>query len=162
MAFMLITACSPQRKIERAKQIVITNKPAFDSVGYIWSTLHPCVSDTVVHEKTDTIVGESMVYIDTISVPYENIKYIYKTINTTPTIIEKKITAYVTDERQVNELTLQLQKCNIEKANLNTTILQKDLQKLDEHKKVNTLWYWIVGLVVVLIGSHIIRYKFKL
>ena len=50
MAFMLITACSPQRKIERAKQIVITNKPAFDSVGYIWSTLHPCVSDTVVHE----------------------------------------------------------------------------------------------------------------
>lgn len=162
MAFMLITACSPQRKIERAKQIVITNKPAFDSVGYIWSTLHPCVSDTVVHEKTDTIVGESMVYIDTISVPYENIKYIYKTINTTPTIIEKKTTAYVTDERQVNELTLQLQKCNIEKANLNTEIAAGKLVLIAKDKKYNILLLWLIGVCIVLVLSHILRSKFKI
>jgi hypothetical protein len=159
---MLITACSPQKKIERAKQIVITNKPAFDSVGHVWATLNPCVSDTVINEITDTIYGENAVFIDTVYAPQENIKYIYKTITKPSTIIEKKTMAYVTDYRQVNLLKEQLKEQQIKNNYLLGNVDTKELLIKEQKKIATNRLYYIIGLIIVLIASHILRSKIKL
>ncbi|OPZ92397.1 MAG: hypothetical protein BWY74_01592 [Firmicutes bacterium ADurb.Bin419] len=162
MAFVLITACSPQKKIERSKQIVLTNKPAFDSVGMVWSQLHPCVSDTVMNEITDTIYGENAVFIDTVYIPKENIKYIYKTITKPSTIIEKKTMAYVTDYRQVNLLKEQLKEQQIKNNYLLGNVDTKELLIKEQKKIASNRLYYIIGLIIALIASHILRSKIKL
>ena len=162
MAFMLLTACSPQRKIERAKQIVITNKPALDSVGHVWATLNPCVSDTIINEITDTIYGENAVFIDTVYAPQENIKYIYKTITKPPTIIEKKTMAYVTDYRQVNLLKEQLKEQQIKNNYLLGSADTKELSIKEQKKIASNRLYYIIGLIIALLASHVLRSKIKL
>ena len=159
---MLITACSPQKKIERAKQIVITNKPAFDSIGHVWATLNPCVSDTIINEITDTIYGENAIFIDTVYAPQENIKYIYKTITKPPTIIEKKTMAYVTDYRQVNLLKEQLKEQQIKNNYLLGSADTKELSIKEQKKIASNRLYYIIGLIIALLASHVLRSKIKL
>lgn len=161
MAFMLITACSPQKKIERSKQIVLTNKPAFDSVGIVWSQLHPCVNDTVINEITDTIYGENVLFSDTIHIPQDNIKYIYKTITKPYTVIEKKM-AYVTDNRQINLLKEQINNERIKSNYLLGSLDTKELSIKEQKKISNNRIYYIIGLIIALIASHILRSKIKL
>lgn len=162
MALLLITACSPQKKIERSKQIVLTNKPAFDSVGHIWAQLNPCASDTVINEITDTIYGENVFFSDTIYMPQDNIKYIYKTITKQPTVIEKKTTSYITDNRQVNLLKDQLNNERIKSNYLLGNIDTKELSIKEQKKIANKRMYYIIGLIITLIASHILRSKIKL
>lgn len=156
---ILIIACSPQRRINRAKQIVLTNKEAFDTVGSIWATLNPCVSDTVLTTGVDTIYSEKVESIDTVFMPKENIKYVYKTLYKT---IDKKSTAYVVDGRQIGILNEQIHKLQLLNKDLQLAITNKDLAIIKETKHRNKLWYWIIGLAITFVISHILRSKFKL
>lgn len=159
---IILVSCNTQRRVEKATQIVITNKNAFDTVGSVWASLHPCVSDTVINNISDTSYGETLIYTDTVYVPKEQVKYIYKTITKSPTVIEKKSTAYVTDYRQVHDLAEQIQKLKINNANLNVDIYEKNSRIEDEKKRGNKLLYWLIGIIVLLIGSHILRSYIKI
>lgn len=157
MALLLVLACSPQRRIEKAKQTVLTNPAAFDSIGGIWAELHPCVSDTVLDMVTDTLYGENLVFTDTVFVPTERVKYIYKTITKTPTIVEKKTTAFTRDKRQEEKLKEQLTQKEIAVSYLNGSIAEKEKQIDSEKKRANKLWYWLIGISILCIVSHIFR-----
>jgi len=170
---ILIASCSAQKRIEKAKQIVLTNKPAFDSVGHIWAQLNPCVTDTIIDVKVDTIRGKDVVKTIFIKGGY---KYLDTTINNVriklledgnvyidipeklPTTVHK--TAYITDKRQEDILKSDIQKLSIENANMKTTVaqketllVQKDLQIKAENKRGNNYVFWLIVTGIALAVS---------
>lgn len=177
---LLIASCSAQKKIEKAKQIVLTNKPAFDSIGHIWAKLNPCVTDTVINAKVDTIHGKDVIKTIFIKGGY---KYLDTTINNIhikvledgnvylnipeklPTTVYK--TAYITDKRQEDILKSDIQKLSIENANVKTTVaqketllMQKDLQIKTANKRVNNYKFWlIVAGIALAVSLFTIVYK---
>jgi len=177
---LLIASCSAQKRIEKAKQIVLTNKPAFDSVGHIWAQLNPCVTDTIIDVKVDTIRGNDVIKTIFIKGGY---KYLDTTINNVriklledgnvyidipekfPTIVYK--TAYITDKRQEDILKSDIQKLSIENANIKTTVAQKetllaqkDLQIKAENKRGNNYVFWlIVACIALAVSLFTIIYK---
>lgn len=177
---LLIASCSAQKRIEKAKQIVLTNKPAFDSVGHIWAQLNPCVTDTIIDVKVDTIHGKDVIKTIFIKGGY---KYLDTTINNVriklledgnvyidipeklPTTVYK--TAYITDKRQEDILKYDIQKLSIENANIKTTVAQKetllaqkDLQIKAENKRGNNYVFWlIVACIALAVSLFTIIYK---
>ena len=177
---LLIASCSAQKRIEKAKQIVLTNKPAFDSVGHIWAQLNPCVTDTIIDVKVDTIRGKDFIKTIFIKGGY---KYLDTTINNVriklledgnvyidipeklPTTVYK--TAYITDKRQEDILKSDIQKLSIENANIKTTVAQKetllaqkDLQIKAENKRGNNYVFWlIVAGIALAVSLFTIIYK---
>ena len=177
---LLIASCSAQKRIEKAKQIVLTNKPAFDSVGHIWAQLNPCVTDTIIDVKVDTIRGKDFIKTIFIKGGY---KYLDTTINNVriklledgnvyidipeklPTIVYK--TAYITDKRKEDILKSDIQKLSIENANIKTTVAQKetllaqkDLQIKAENKRGNNYVFWlIVACIALAVSLFTIIYK---
>jgi len=170
---LLIASCSAQKRIEKAKQIVLTNKPAFDSVGHIWAQLNPCVTDTIIDVKVDTIRGKDFIKTIFIKGGY---KYLDTTINNVriklledgnvyidipeklPTTVYK--TAYITDKRQEDILKSDIQKLSIENANIKTTVAQKetllaqkDLQIKAENKRGNNYVFWLIVTGIALAVS---------
>lgn len=170
---LLIASCSAQKRIEKAKQIVLTNKPAFDSVGHIWAQLNPCVTDTIIDVKVDTIRGKDVIKTIFIKGGY---KYLDTTINNVriklledgnvyidipeklPTTVYK--TAYITDKRQEDILKSDIQKLSIENANTKTTVAQKetllaqkDLQIKAENKRGNNYVFWLIVTGIALAVS---------
>ena len=170
---ILIASCSAQKRIEKAKQIVLTNKPAFDSVGHIWAQLNPCVTDTIIDIKVDTIHGKDAIktifikggykYLDTI-INSVHIKLledgnVYIDIpEKLPTTVYK--TAYITDKRQEDILKSDIQKLSIENANIKTIVAQKetllaqkDLQIKAENKRGNNYVFWLIVIGIALAVS---------
>lgn len=170
---LLIASCSAQKRIEKAKQIVLTNKPAFDSVGHIWAQLNPCVTDTIIDVKVDTIRGNDVIKTIFIKGGY---KYLDTTINNVriklledgnvyidipeklPTTVYK--TAYITDKRQEDILKSDIQKLSIENANIKTIVAQKetllaqkDLQIKAENKRGNNYVFWLIVIGIALAVS---------
>ena len=154
---LLIASCSAQKRIEKAKQIVLTNKPAFDSVGHIWAWLNPCATDTTITSKIDTIQGESFYYIDTTTVHDSTVKT--KTLVKVQKQIIRQM-AYVADYRQIRILEKDIEKLSIENANLRTNIAQKDLQIKAENKRGNNYVFWlIVACIALAVSLFTIIYK---
>jgi len=170
---ILIVSCSAQKRIEKAKQIVLTNKSAFDSVGHIWAWLNPCVTDTIIDVKIDTIHGKDAIktifikggykYLDTI-INSVHIKLledgnVYIDIpEKLPTTVYK--TAYITDKRQEDILKSDIQKLSIENANIKTTVAQKDLQIKAENKRGNNYAFWlIIAGIALAVSLFTIIYK---
>lgn len=44
--FMALPGCSPGKRLEKAKQKVLTDAAAFDEVGRKWNELNPCINDS--------------------------------------------------------------------------------------------------------------------
>ena len=177
---LLIASCSAQKKIEKAKQIVLTNKPGFYSIGNIWAKLNPFVTNTVINAKVDTIHGKDVIKTIFIKGGY---KYLDTTINNIhikvledgnvylnipeklPTTVYK--TAYITDKRQEDILKSDIQKLSIENANVKTTVaqketllMQKDLQIKTANKRVNNYKFWlIVAGIALAVSLFTIVYK---
>lgn len=170
---LLIASCSAQKKIEKAKQIVLTNKPTFDSVGHIWAQLNPCVTDTIIDVKADTIYGKDVIKTIFIKGGYKYLDTVINNIHIKlledgnvyidipeklPTTVYKK--AYITDKRQENILKSDIQKLSIENANIKTTVAQKDLQIKAENKRGNNYLFWlIVAGISLAVSLFTIIYK---
>lgn len=169
-----IASCSAQRKIEKAKQRVITNKEAFDYVGDIYRDLHPCANDTILKTETDTIIGKTIYSTDTIPA-----SLYYKKLDTTlrgvhirlledgkifiqipkqePTIIKEKNTGFITNKTDMQLLKDELQEEKIKNAGKDGIIATQEKQIKAENKRGNNYAFWLIIAGILLVGSHIAR-----
>jgi len=109
--FSLIFILFGCTSIEKATQKVLTNKEAFETVGWKYSQLNPCINDTIayfiqgdttVNEVHDTLVIKAK---DTFTVKrIDTVK-----VRTTRTVrITDTIKQVVTDVREITYLTAKL------------------------------------------------------
>ena len=170
-----IASCSAQRKIEKSKQRVLTNKEAFEYVGSIYRGLHPCANDTILKTQTDTIIGKTIYTTDTIPA-----SLYYKKLDTTlrgihirlledgkifiqipkqeATIIKEKNTGFIVDKTEINLLKDELQEEKIKDAGKDGIIANQEKQIKAEKKRGNNYAFWLIISGIIFIGSHIARF----
>jgi hypothetical protein len=126
----ILFACNPQKPVRKSINRVLQNDTAFAKVGAVWQRLNPCLNDTVVDFISDTLVVHDTttnveVFVDTAT------KTIYKTVEKQ---ILKKVsifdTAYITDNRAINQLNEVVRIREKENENLKgqLTTTQKELK----------------------------------
>lgn len=99
---MMAASCSETKKLNKAKQRVLTNKEAFNEVGATWARLNPCSIDSVIKYATSEVIKIDTFYShgDVVYAPKDHDTVtIYKQKNRTDTI---KI--YLRDLRYENTL----------------------------------------------------------
>lgn len=180
-----IASCSVQKKIEKSKQRVLTNKEAFNYIGSIYRELHPCANDTILKTQTDTIIGKTIYSTDTIP----TVLY-YKKLDTTlrgvhirlledgkifiqipkqeATIIKEKNTGFIVDKTEINLLKDELQEEKIKNATKDGIIATQNLETIKQEteikaqkKRGNNYVFWLTISGILFIGSHILRSKLK-
>ena len=138
------------KKLENAKQLVITNPVAFDSVGELYTKLHPCKNlisfktDTVDHHDTTQTLYH---YTDTV----KHTDTVVKTITITNTKIIHD-TATVIDGQQIGILTDQLNAKNIQIANMNGQIIQASQATAAEKKRADKFLYYLIAIAIIVAG----------
>ena len=70
--------------------------------------------------------------------------------------------AYVTDYRQVNLLKEQLKEQQIKNNYLLGSADTKELSIKEQKKIASNRLYYIIGLIIALLASHVLRSKIKL
>ena len=165
LSLILLFACNPGRKIEKAEQLVRTTTPSFNKVGQEWNALHPCATDTFHKSKPDTIItpGDTLWHYQwvTDTLNHHDTAYVLKTIYKNILI---KDTAFLNDKQLLKIDVDSIGKLNREKsaANQNIVDLTAVVQKQDKEKD-KWLWYFI-GACVALAGTNAfwLYSKFKL
>jgi hypothetical protein len=153
IASLFIHACISDQK---ALQIVLTKKPLFDTVGQVYTQLHPCNPISISH-KSDTsyLHDTSIVYkVDTVG------NYIHDT--TTKTIrlytkIHDRDT--IVDGQQITILKSQLEQKQLDIAVLNTTIFDNqvaDNKKIKELQHAKDIADWELWGLLILIGLGVL------
>lgn len=137
---------------QKALQTVLTKKPLFDTVGQVYTQLHPCNPITIVHHSdTSYLHDTSTVYkVDTIG------NYIHDT--TTKTIrlytkIHDRDT--IVDGQQIAILESQIAYDNVKLGELTGKIDATQIQVVSEHSRGNgwelKFWLLLAAIVVVIL-----------
>lgn len=137
-----LSGCNPERKIQRAEQIVRTEPMSFDKIGAEWSLLHPCSNDTLIrlmndttsHNDTTILKGNDSLRIDTVR------------INTVQTITKIKIQT-VTDHKAEQIWKDSADKLKISLANSAGQIIEKDKRVKDGDAKNTNLMWFLIGAI---------------
>ena len=159
LAFMLhFSGCSA---ISKAIQKVEINEQAFNKVGADWARLNPCVTDSVVSLKHDTINTTDTAYqfLPGIHLVHDN--YIHDTVMQTITkkvIIHDSVKVQLVDERRLQEATdtaYSYKLALVEAKGANDTI-QGQL------KHSRNIWRIIalaaIGALITVIGLRVFRF----
>lgn len=149
-----VTACSPQKKLHRAEQAVLTDKEAFNYVGGIWAKLNPCFTDTVIKYTTNEVYKIDTFYNhgDIVTAPgtHDTVR-IVKTIKSTDTI-----KVYWRDKRMEGILQDSIVTLKIDKGNAQTAY---EIQKQETNKKSKLAF--LLLMIIVFENIAIILYKAK-
>jgi len=151
-------SCSPQRKIIKAEQLVITNSQSFDKIGKKWQLLNPCANDTTFEIKGDTTILRDTLYkprTDTLkgdTILIKQIKIVTKTI--VQSIVDRQ--KQKLDQDSINNL-------NVESANLKGQLLSKNKEVSDANKRTNKwiTWFTITILIIICFNGYFVISKFK-
>jgi len=121
---VLISFCHSCITTNKAIQKVLTTKSAFDTVGQVYTLLHPCINivERISHDTAYTHDTTTVSKVDTVG------KYIYDTtvrkIRTTATIHD---TATIVDGQQISILNSQIEESGKQIAMLNQAVTDKEL-----------------------------------
>jgi hypothetical protein len=145
-------ACNPQKKLEKAKQLVLTNKEAFNNIGDKWQQINPCADDTLIVNSSDTVNVINTFFsvkTDTINgiVTDTVTKTVTKTVKITDTIHH-----YITDNRALKVLqdTIVVYKIKVAEVSGQSNVYQS------EAKKYKLLYRWALIIPLLLIVLFII------
>jgi len=142
---LCFSGCNAEKRLEKAKQEVLTDSASFDYVGRKFVALNPCTnkiiykSDTIYqYDTTETFTS----YTDT----FNHTDTVVKTIKLTAvkTIHD---TATVIDGQQVQLLQSQLAQRNLQIAQMNGQILSANDATKDATKRGNKFLYWLIAVV---------------
>jgi len=170
---LVVSACSPAKKVQKAEQLVITNPQSFEKLGLKWSELNPCVNDTVislVEAAIDSITfAEYLKYLDKKNEPtkadsiplmlrqayyfgFDEAKRQLGSVKIPKT--EKKTTIQtVLDTRGLNKLKDSVNKLNAEKGAYLGQIGQLNIELSKADKKTTKWVFLFIGALVLFIGS---------
>jgi len=150
---ILFILCASSCMSDRtALQRVLTKQPLFDTVGTVYTSLHPCNPITIVHHSdTSYLHDTSTVYkVDTVG------NYIHDTtvryIRTVQRIHDRDT---IVDGQQNSILKSQIEGYKQQIATLNGAILTKDLQITKEHSRGNEAWTFLGLLIAAIIISFV-------
>ena len=133
-----------------ALQKVLTKKPLFDTVGQVYTQLHPCNPITIVHHSDTSYLHDTAIvsttdtignYIhDTVTITHTNTRYIHDR----DTIV---------DGQQNAILKSQIENRDKQIASLNGSITTQQLQVSQEHSRGNKweLYFWLLLAAIVAI-----------
>ena len=133
-----------------ALQKVLTKQPLFDTVGQVYTQLHPCNPITIVHHSdTSYLHDTSTVYNvdtfgnyihDTVTITHINTRYIHDR----DTIV---------DGQQIAILKSQIENRDKQIAALNQAVTTANLSTVQEHSRGNgwELYFWILIAAIVLL-----------
>lgn len=156
---LLLAACSPSKRLERATNLVLSNPSAIAKVGAVYDALTPKdTTERLVFIEGDTIVTvahDTLSRIDSVTFEKLNTVYITKTISKTDTIIK----TLPPDNRLIARISDSLAKYKALSANMegNAVATSKQL-KTAENRLI-----WMAGVLLlagVVIGV-LIRLKLK-
>jgi len=145
----LLYSCMTDSK---ALQTVLTKKPLFDTIGKVYTQLHPCDPVSVVHHSdTSYLHDTSTVYkVDTVG------NYIHDTttITHTNTIhIHDKDT--IVDNQQIKILESEIAYDNVKLGELTGQITATQGQVVTEHHRGNDwalrFWLLLLGVVIAIV-----------
>ena len=136
-----------------ALQRVLTKQPLFDTVGTVYTSLHPCNPITIVHHSdTSYLHDTSTVYkVDTVG------NYIHDTtvryIRTVQRIHDRDT---IVDGQQIAILKSQIEQYKQQVAALNQSVTDARLSTVQEHSRGNhwQLLFWL--LIAALISFAVI------
>lgn len=147
---VLISFCHGCMTDKVAIQKVLTNKKSFDTVGQVYTQLHPCNPITIVHHSdTSYLYDTSNVYnVDTIG------NYIHDTVTITHTntrYIHDRDT--IVDGQQIAILESQIAYDNVKLGELTGKIDATQIQVVSEHSRGNKweLYFWLLLASIVLV-----------
>lgn len=162
---LVLCACNPTKKLQKAEQQVIYNPDSFNKIGLRWAELNPCANDTIislVEAAVDSITfAEYLKYVDSKDLPtlkdtlprllkeayhlgYEDATNKYLSVKVPKCRPVTKISVVV--DRQKQKLDADsIQKLNVKYSLLTGQIGQLNIELSKKHKQTNT---WIALFVV--------------
>jgi hypothetical protein len=174
VAFILVLcACNPAKKLQKAEQLVITNPQSFEKLGLKWAELNPCANDTVislVEAAVDSITfAEYLKYLDKKNEPskvdsiplllrqayyfgFDEAKKQYGLIKI-PKTEKKTVIQTVLDVRGLNKLKDSIDKLNVNNALITGQIGQLNIELSKQVKSTNKWVYWLIGVSMLFLVS---------
>lgn len=159
-----ILGCSEAKRIAKAEQTVLTNKDAFQRVGTKFLDLNPCVSDSIVVSKVDTVTtvttefikGDTVITKDTVRITLPS-KVIINTIRLRDTV---KVTI-------VDRSLLRMQQDSTRKYFTLYLSQREETQKQlaaanDAKGSAKARLWMLIGLGVVVVGGGFLAIKSKI
>lgn len=138
----ILKGCSPEKRMQKAEQMVRTNPESFNTIGKQWGLLNPCSNDTLIqlledtttHHDTTILKGKDSLHLDTIYLTTERL------------ITKVKIQTVV--DRQKQKLDADsISILNNRLAELQGQILEKDKRiKTGEQKITGWIWWFILAI----------------
>ena len=137
---------------QKALQTVLTKKPLFDTVGQVYTQLHPCNPITIVHHSDTSYLHDTAIvsttdtignYIhDTVTITHTNTRYIHDR----DTIV---------DGQQISIFESQIAYDNVKLGELTGKIDATQIQVVSEHSRGNgwelKFWLLLAAIVVVIL-----------
>ena len=153
-----LTGCMSDRT---ALQKVLTKEPLFDTVGQVYTNLHPCDNKVIAHHTDTFYTEEEIPYYLIDSIPC-NGKAIHDTIKGKIKYID---TGYHSIDTIIDNQQLSLCKSQIEDkskqiATLNGVITTQQLQVSKEHSRGNEwcLYFWLLlAAIVIALVLYIVK-----
>lgn len=140
-----------------ALQRVLTKEPLFDTVGQVYTNLHPCNPIVITHHSDTTYLHDTSVitYHDTVG------NYIHDTtvrnIRTTQKIHDHDT---IVDGQQIAILKSQIQDKDKQIAALNQLATDNRLQTIQEHSR-GSYWHLLFWLLIIALVSCVLLYIVK-
>jgi hypothetical protein len=145
----LLYSCMTDSK---ALQTVLTKKPLFDTVGKVYTQLHPCDPVSIVHHSDTSYLHDTSIVTchDTIG------NYIHDTTTITHTntkTIHDKDT--IVDNQQIKILESEISFDNVKLGELTGQIIATQGQVVTEHHRGNDwalrFWLLLLGVVIAIV-----------
>jgi len=151
MVSMFFCCCiSPAKKLQNAKQLVLTDSATFRSVGVKFVELNPCSNE--IHFKSDTVyLHDTTMHFEhyTDSIHHTDTVRQYITITNT---IKVHDTATVIDGQKVKLLEQSNQQKELQIAAINQQIIDAHNATIAVQKE-EAKWKWLFwGLLILLLG----------
>jgi hypothetical protein len=153
---VLLFACNPARRIERAEQTVITRPESFNKVGGIWSALHPCANDTISITK----LGETLVFIDTVLKHTRDTLMALDTVVITRRIYSRDTISFsIIDRQLVNQLKDSINRQNAKLGYSNGRYQELEVTLTNEKKRARRYLISFIALIVAFALGVVIKLK---
>lgn len=172
---LVVSACSPSKKIQKAEQIVFYNPASFEKLGQRWAQLNPCANDTfIVDNPIDSLTfADYLTYLENPPKPNTfkadslpqylkdayylgytdaSVKLSAVKIPKCPT---KTSIAYITDTRSIKLYKDSIGKLSVENRVLSGQIGQLNIELSKQSKKA-TGWIWWFVLATSLFGITLV------
>jgi hypothetical protein len=165
IVLIIIWACNPARKIEKAEQLVRTTTPSFNKIGQEWNALHPCANDTFHKSAPDTIIapGDTVWHYNWVT---DTIHH-HDTLTITKTVYKNIVlrdTAFINDKQLLKIDVDSIAQLNREKAAANQNIVDLTTMYQKNDKEISKWIWYFIGACVVIAGTNAfwLYSKFKL